>query len=419
MSGAASKNHRLRVLVSPKTIVLSSVAGILVGHLRPSLGPKVATFAALYLALLQMCVLPILITAIVSGLGRLFSSGEAMTYLRKLIIVFALGIFLATLLGMITGMVGNPGGALKDSSQNAVGNILAEQESRNSSIASSEPPSMLGFVRMMIPINPFEAATQGKNLPVIFFCILLGMALGLLRTTSSETTLRVIESLFDALLKMIGWVMYGLPFGLFCMFTMQVSRTGLGIFFAMGRLLLCVYIGSSILLISYILIISRATRKSIRATLSALKEPIVVALGTSSSFATVPVSIVALEDKLKIQPNLSKLVVPIGVSLNPQGSVLYFSLGSMFMTQLYGLHLNLQGYLIVLFGSILSGMSVTGVPAAAALSVLSIVLDPLRLPMEIAHILFLAIDPFTDPILTCVNVLSGCAATAVIAEKTD
>src|SRR6266850_3941962 len=140
MTGDRNKRTRLRILVSPKTIVFSALAGIVLGYLKPAYGSKLEDLGTLYLALLQMCVLPILITAIVSSLGRLFSSGTAMPRVRRLVVVFAAGLFFATLLGMITASIGRPGASLKDSSQSVVGSMLAEREVVNPAMAISEAP---------------------------------------------------------------------------------------------------------------------------------------------------------------------------------------------------------------------------------------------------------------------------------------
>jgi proton glutamate symport protein len=162
-----------------------------------------------------------------------------------------------------------------------------------------------------------------------------------------------------------------------------------------------------------------ATRRSLRQILTALKEPIFVAMGTSSSFATIPVALVALEQKLELEKKMANLVVPLGISLNPQGTIVRFAVTAIFMSQLYGMELGIDGLLFVVVGSILGGTAVTGVPAVVGLSMMSIVLDPLGLPTATAVILLIAINPVTDPLLTTVNVMANCTAATLVANKPE
>jgi proton glutamate symport protein len=231
--------------------------------------------------------------------------------------------------------------------------------------------------------------------------------------------LNVAEALFEAFLKMILWVMYGLPVGLFCLFASQISEIGLNIFVALGKLILGLYVASFILLGIYLMTAKWATRRSLRQILTALKEPIFVAMGTSSSFATIPVALVALEQKLELEKKMANLVVPLGISLNPQGTIVRFAVTAIFMSQLYGMELGIDGLLFVVVGSILGGTAVTGVPAVVGLSMMSIVLDPLGLPTATAVILLIAINPVTDPLLTTVNVMANCTAATLVANKPE
>ena len=149
----------------------------------------------------------------------------------------------------------------------------------------------------------------------------------------------------------------------------------------------------------------------------ALKDTFVVALGTSSSFASIPSALNDLENKLYLDKKVTKLVVPLGINLNPHGAVVHFALSSVFIAQVYGVSLNPSSWIIILIGSVLAGLAATGAPGAGALSMISVVLHPLGLPVSTAIILLAAIDPIVDPILTLTTVHANCSATTLIAEK--
>jgi Na+/H+-dicarboxylate symporter len=138
-------------------------------------------------------------------------------------------------------------------------------------------------------------------------------------------------------------------------------------------------------------------------------------MGTSNGYAAIPSAIRGLHNGLKLDKDTTNLVIPLGISLNPHGTVMHFAISTMFMVQLYGKGMDINLFFVILFGSILAGLAATGAPGLAALGMISIVLDPLGLPVGVAVILLAAVDPIVDPILTVVNVHSNCASTAVVA----
>jgi Na+/H+-dicarboxylate symporter len=124
-----------------------------------------------------------------------------------------------------------------------------------------------------------------------------------------------------------------------------------------------------------------------------------------------------LQNNLHIPKGTTNLVIPLGININPQGSVMYFALAVILISQIYNVPFGLQGFLIALIGSILAGMGATGVPGAGALSMLALILGPLGLPAQTAIILLIAIDPIIDPVLTVTTVYGNCAATVLAAER--
>jgi proton glutamate symport protein len=207
--------------------------------------------------------------------------------------------------------------------------------------------------------------------------------------------------------------MYALPFGLCCLFASQISQVGINVFLALIKFVVLIYASSCLMLIIYSIIISLKKKVSIFQSFSALRETLIVALGTSSSFAAIPSALNCLTENLKIDKGTTNIVVPLGVSLNPHGSVLHFAISTVFVAQVYGASLGPQGLLITLVGSVFAGMAATGVPGGGSLSMLAIIFGPLGLPLQAALVFFIAIDPIIDPILTVVTMHANCAATAL------
>lgn len=404
-------------LLSPWLILASVISGALIGIFNTELAIELLPFGSLYLKFLQMLVLPMLLTAVISGLGNLFISGIAKNTIIKTLIFLLIGLIISSLLGVLLGYFGQPGAELKYDSQVTLGKTIIETEI-NVSLTSNEnitSPSLFSFVQAMIPSNIFTALNRGDNLSILFFSVLVGVSMGLMNTTSSKLALSIIDAFFEVFLRIIGWLMYLLPLGLFCLFAGQIAEVGIEIVWATAKLILYLYVASILMMIAYSGVVWWQCRHthSYLESLAALKQPLLVALGTSSSLATIPSALNALKENLKIDRNICDLIVPLGFTINPPGTVLHFSIASVFIAQLYGTDLGISEMSIILVGSILAGLAASSAPGVVALSMIAMTLDPLGLPTNIAIILLVAIDPIVDPILTAVNVHANCAMTIV------
>jgi len=405
-------------LLSPWAIFAGIILGCVIGLKFKGLAHNLIPFGEIFLALLQMCVIPILITAVISSLARLITTGVTGRYLSRLVMIFALGLLVASLVGLSAGFLGKPGSGLNESSRVTLGKLISQYEMETISKDDSVSPGLLGFFKSMVPANVFTAFSHGQTLAILFFCILFGIALGFVRTPAGGETLSVIEALYDAFQKLFSWIMYVLPFGLCFLFASQISQVGFTIFKALIKFVGLCYLSAIILMIFYNCLIWWRRKGSFLEPLFALRETLVVAFGTSSSFAAIPSALRCLQNNLKINRGTTNLVIPLGININPQGTVMYFALSTILIAQIYNVSLGSQGFMIALIGSILAGMGATGVPGAGGLSILALILGPLGLPVQTAIILLIAIDPIIDAILTVTNVYANCAAT-VLAEESQ
>ena len=411
------KMIRISWLLSPWLILASVVSGALIGVFDTELAEELLPFGSLYLKFLQMLVLPMLITAVISGLGNLFISGMTKRHISKILIFLFSGLIIASLIGVVFGYFGQPGSEMQHDAKVTLGKTIIETESNVTTMpeGSSSSPGLFTFVQAMIPSNIFTALNKGDNLSILFFSILVGVSMGLMNTTSSKLALSVVDAFFEVFLRIIGWLMYLLPLGLLCLFAGQIAQVGVEIVWATAKLILYLYIASFVLMAVYSTVIwwqSRSTHNYFQ-SLAALKQPLLVALGTSSSLATIPAALNSLKENLKADRNICDLVVPLGFTINPPGTVLHFAISSVFIAQLYGTELGFSEMSIILVGSILAGLASSSAPGVVGLSMIAMTLDPLGLPTNIAIILLVAIDPIVDPILTAVNVHANCAMTMV------
>ncbi|WP_306548804.1 dicarboxylate/amino acid:cation symporter [Desulfobulbus sp.] len=420
MTRATGRYEKVASLLRSSWSILFGVgAGIVLGMVNPKLSVQIAPIGDLYLTLLTMCVIPIMITAVVSSFGRLLSSPEAAKYLKRIGVVFTCGIIAVTAVGMVVALIGSPGAGLGAEMRAALGAVLLQAD-KTSATTTALLPATTGwaeFMKMLIPANIFGALSEGKNLQILFFSLVFGLAMGLVPSESRSQFLDLTEVVFKAFEKLIGIAMYFLPFGLFSMIAGQVAGTGVEILLAMGRYVVIVHVAVVLLLMGGGLIISKVSRKSFFKTFSELREPLMVAFGTRNSYAAMPSMLNTLHHNYRLPPDIINLVVPLSVVICRYSMILVFTIGAVFVAQLYGIPLGIPQLGIIFGGTLLGMLAGAGAPGVVALAMVSMVLIPLGLPVETAIILLLAVNFLIDPALTILNVHLTCVAAVVIGRK--
>jgi len=332
--------------------------------------------------------------------------------------VFLLGLLITSSIGIFAAVIGNPG-QLEDQSLDKLGQVLIQYERGNpdENAGGQEPFGLNELLEMIVPANIFNALYEGENLQILFFSIILGLTLGLLPSEKADQLLDFTEVIFKAFEKIIVLAMYALPLGLFCMLAGQIAQIGIEILKAMTKFIVIIHITGLALVLLGSAVISAAAKKPWLQTCRDLKEPLIIAFGTRNSYATMPSVFDALRDKFGLHQNLINLVVPLSIVICRYSMVMVFTIGAIFMAQLYNLQLGMDQYLFILLVSILAAIAGAGAPSVAALSMITIVLTPLGLPAGAAIVLLLAVNAIIDPMLTIINIHLTCAAAILIARE--
>ncbi len=410
-------------LRSPWAIAISVGLGIYVGTAHGGIATLMAPIGELYLGLLKMCVFPILLSAITASIGRLMGSPDAKRYGKRILLVFPLGLLLTSGIAVLIAAIAGPGRNLSQATLANLG-VMVNQSGIDLEISLSGPalaseaePAMSSFLMGIVPDNIFSALSEGQTLKVLCFSIIFGLSLGLLKESFTETIFSMLDSIYKSFNQLIDWLTLILPFGLFSLLAYQLSQQGLEIITSMFTFVMVGLITFFTIYVVSTLVIWKQTPWSLGKVVAALRGTSILALATSSSLACLPSAIAALSDSLKFNRQTIKLVTPLAITLCRFGSVAYFATGSLFVSQLYGKTLDLNAVIIIILGSILAGMATSGVTGILTLTMLGIVLEPLKLPLEAVLVLFIAIDPIMDPFRTLGIVHTGMAATAVIAKE--
>jgi Na+/H+-dicarboxylate symporter len=409
-------------LRSPWAILISSLLGAFIGTQQPQVAAWIAPFGTLYLGLLKMCVLPILLSAITNSLGRLMQSHDARQYVQRILVVFPLSLLGVSAIAVVIAAIAGPGRNLTADTLQTLG-VLVNQSGVDLEMALSGPlpaASTIGvttLVDSVVPDNIFAALSEDQTLKVLMFAMIFGVSLGLVKAPTTAALFDTLDSLYRSFNQVIHWLTYLLPFGLCSLLADQLSQVGVEVLLSMVDFVVAAIATFALIYLICTLIIWRRSGVGLWPTVLALKDPTILSLATSSSLACLPAAITSLSENLKFNAQTTNLVTPLAITLCRFGSVIYFASATLFVMQLYQRDLGLASLGIVIVGSILAGMATSGVTGILTLTMLGLVLDPLKLPLEAVLVLFIAIDPLMDPFRTLGIVHTGMAATALVAER--
>ena len=411
-------------LLSPWSILAGAACGIYLGLWYKEVVPTVSPLGYAYLNILKMCVLPILVTSISASLGYLMRSQVSGSYLRRMTILFITTMLLISMVGVGSGTLGKPGANLDKQHRTALGSIIQESTTRSDleislSATESAPAktvSLGSFFLEMIPENIFNALSTGANMKVLFFAIVFGLAAGSVEHNSIDILFGLLDSVHHAFEMLIRWLMYVLPFGLCGLMAQQSADLGPNILLTMTRFVIVSLTTFIAIFVVSGLIIRWRSRQSLTTLLHTLNNPAIISFATGNSLAAIPATIKAMgNDGLRFEKRTVGLLIPLGVTLCRFGPILYFGIAGLFVSQFYHVTLSPMDMVIVAIGATLAGMASAGASGIATLAMLSLVLDPLGLPLDAVLVLFVVVDPVIAPFRSLTNILVACAVTALVA----
>jgi len=384
-------------------ILTAAVGGLLCGWFFGREMLAIAWLGHLFLDLLQMTIIPLIAASIISGVGVL-GDVRRLGRLGGYTVLFILGsTALSVLIGLIVANAVDPAGALGTPATATGGEAYAAKA------AGAEE-----IVRSLVAPNIVAAAAGSNLLPVIVFSLMFGAAL-----TTIGARGRAVSEFFDglneAMMKLVTWIMYAAPVGIFALIASRFGEAGGGAEFwkavsAVGAYVLTVIVGHLIQSgVLYSLLVATTDRGW--RFLAGVSRALVMAFGTGSSTATLPLTIECV-GQAGVDQRAVRFVLPLGAAMNKNGTALFEAISVMFIAQAYGIDLSLAQQGIILVTATLAAIATAGIPEAGLVTMV-IVLSALNLPLE-GIALLLSVDWFLDRVRTIVNVWDDCVGAAVI-----
>ncbi|MDD2772257.1 MAG: cation:dicarboxylase symporter family transporter [Elusimicrobiales bacterium] len=406
------RKHPIEILTHPLTVLAGIAAGTLLGLFHAGLSGRIAPLGEVFISLMKMCAMPIMITMIALGIARMLKERQAKRYLSALLVFCVCACACASLLGLLFGFAA--GRVLVDNGgmRSVLSKLLIAP---NSGVAASAM-SFKELISGIVPQNVFRALADGQFLPLMFFFILFGIALGRSKEQSGNVVLQALDGINEAFFKIINWFIYLMPIALFAIFAETFSKYGKDTLYGLGGLILACHIGCLIFIAAYAAIIFAARGKAAARAALSLRQALLVGLGTTSSLAAMPFAIKALENGFNIAKRETKLIFPLGMILNVQITVFFVTMVVSLVCRIYGVAVGSHEAAVIVLGSFCFALCATGMPAIASVAMLAVVFSPLGIPVEAAVVLFIVLLPLVDPVLTLTNILGNCTATILVTK---
>jgi Na+/H+-dicarboxylate symporter len=412
-------NHYLSSLVEGRLwlkVLIGMFAGLLVGTL---LGPSMGLVEAgtgtlignwlalpgqLFLAVIQMIVVPLVVASVIRGLA----ASENLEQLRQLGLVvtafFIVTTAIAALIGLwIAGLLG-PGESL-------TGTIEAAAEASAEAAAVPVIPGVADLPDALVgllPGNPLSSMVHSEMLQVVLFSMIVGVALVSMPPVQSRPLLDLLGSLQQVCMTVVRWAMVLAPIAVFGLMARLTSQIGLDALISMAFYVATVLVGLTLMLILYLVLLFVFTRLRPGEFLRATRELLLLAFSTSSSAAVMPLSIKTAEEALHIRPSIAQFVIPLGATINMTGTALYQGVAAMFLAQVYGIDIGLSGMLLVVAMAVGAAVGSPGTPGVGIV-ILSMVLSTVGIPAE-GIALIMGVDRILDMSRTAVNVAGDIVA---------
>ncbi len=406
-------------------ILIGMAAGILLGVIAirfdgGAQGVKdyIKPFGTIFINLLKLIAVPLILASLVKGVSDLKDISKLSKMgLRTLGIYLCTTVF-AVCIGLGVVNLIKPGYAIPESTRTTMLTAYSvDAEKRQAEAALQKQSGPLKFIEDIVPDNIVKATSSNATmLQVIFFALFLGIAMIMLPERRTSVFKAFFDNFNDIILKMIDLIMLGAPFGVFALMASLVAESpGPDIFLALGKYAITVLTGLAILLfVFYPSLIFLFTRRNPVTFLKQIAPAQLLAFSTSSSAATLPVTMEVVEKNVGVDNEVSSFVLPIGATVNMDGTSLYQAVAAVFIAQAFGMELSVGAQLGIIMTATLASIGSAAVPSAGMV-MLVIVLSQAGIP-EAGLALIFAVDRPLDMVRTVANVTSDCTVSTIIAK---
>lgn len=386
-------------------IAVGVMIGPTMGWVKPQYALTISDWLAfpgkLFLALIQMIVIPLVFASIIRGLA----ASEDLEQLRniglRVVMFFIATTALAITIGLAVALLIKPGNYVDSQTLQSTMGVVPEA-------VSQAAPGTMNFNQLpqmvvgLLPSNPLNSMVESNMLQVVIFAMVIGIALVMMAPDQSRPLLDLLGSLQEVCMTVVRWAMLLAPIAVFGLLAQLTAKLGVDALLGMAVYVGTVLLGLLLLFITYLIILFIFIRMNPLRFAGAVREVLLLAFSTSSSAAVMPLSIKTAEEKLLVRPSVSQFVIPLGATINMNGTALYQGVAAIFLAQIFGIDIGVGGMALIILTAV--GASI-GAPATPGVGIviLSMVLGTVGIPAA-GIALIMGVDRILDMSRTAINV---------------
>ncbi len=413
---------RIRRLQLHTRIVIGLLAGVLLGSLANRLGYSeyvsayIKPFGTLFIRLISMVVVPLVFASLVVGTAGLDDARKLGRIGLKTLVFYTCTTVIAICGGFLLANTIRPGAGLPEDTRAQLAQGGREQADEKAA-AAEDKPDLKDVLLDIIPRNPIAALAEGNMLQIIVFALLFGICLTMIPAEQSRPVTGFFDGVNAVMIQIVRLVVRLAPYGVFALIADVTADFGLDMLLVLLKYAVTVVVGLALhMAIVYSLAIRGLSRRSVTEFFKGIRPAQLIAFSSSSSSATLPVTIECTQRNLGVSRQVSSFVLPLGATLNMDGSALYQGVSAVFIAQVYGIDLTITQQLMIVITATLASVGTAGTPMAGIVT-LAIVLRSIGVPAEGIGLIF-GVERLLDMCRTVVNV-TGDACCAAVVDSTE
>jgi Na+/H+-dicarboxylate symporter len=375
-------------------------------------------FGTIFINSLKLIAIPLILASLIKGVSDLKDITKLSRMGGRTVLLYMITTVTAVTIGLGIVNLVKPGNTVSDQTREKLVAAYAEDAASKQALANQQKEAgPLQALVDIVPDNIFKATTDNGNmLQVIFFAIFFGIGLILIPEKKAQPVKAFFDAFNEVILKLIDLIMLAAPYGVFALLAaLVVEAPSPDLFNALGLYTLCVLLGLFLMIVFYVALVSVFTKKSPRFFLNGISPAQLLAFSTSSSAATLPVTMERVQEHLGVEEEVSSFVLPIGTTINMDGTSLYQGIAAVFIAQTFGMNLDLGAQLGIIATASLASIGAAAVPSGGMVMLL-IVLGQAGIP-EAGLALIFAVDRPLDMCRTMVNVTGDATVSMMVAKS--
>ncbi len=402
-------------------ILIGLILGVVFGVIANKLGivpiftTYIKPFGNAFIRLISMIVVPLVFASLLVGTASLNDIRKLGRIGGKTIAFYLFTTAVAIIIGLTSANIFKPGSGLNKETQAMLLENYAEDAADKIDTALKKP-SLGETLIDIIPKNPMESLTNGEMLQIIFFALLLGIALTMIPPGRAKPVISFFEGINDAMIKMVHIIMEFAPYGVFALIASIIGEFGLDILAPLLKYSVIVIFGLFLhMILTYSAALKLLTKVKVIDFFRGVRQAQIIAFSSSSSSATLPVTMECAEENIGVSKEVSSFVLPLGATINMDGTALYQGVAAVFIAQVFGMDLTIGQQLTVVLTATLASIGAAGVPGVGMI-MLTMVLKQIDVPLE-GIALILGVDRILDMCRTIINITGDATCATVVASS--